>query len=158
MYIFRTQHVKPHRGIVQTAHRIDGIAQREDAMPKKTKTETAAFGARLTELRKAAGFTQQDLAAEIGVSRRMIAYYEVQSEHPPTHLLPAIAKALHVSTDELLGLAPVKRAPRAKDSRLQRRLQQIEKLPPEERRQVLQVVDAFIERGQLKRKTNGQPA
>lgn len=127
-------------------------------MPKKTKTETAGFGARLTELRKAAGFTQQDLATEIGVSRRMIAYYEVQSEHPPTHLLPAIAKALRISTDELLGLAPVKRAARAKDSRLQRRLQQIEKLDSTQRRQIMQVLDTLLESAQLKRKSEKQAA
>jgi predicted Fe-S protein YdhL (DUF1289 family) len=41
-----------------------------------------------------------------------------------------------------------------------RRLQQIEKLDPTEKRHVLQLLDAFIERGQLKRKmesrsTNG---
>lgn len=137
---------------MQTTLRIDSIVYAEPTMPKKTQTATASFGARLTELRKAAGFTQQDLANEVGVSRRMIAYYEVQSEHPPTHLLPAIAKALHLSTDELLGLAPVKRAPRVKDSRMQRRLQQLEKLEPTERRQLLQVIDAYIERGALKRK------
>ena len=34
---------------------------------------------------------------------------------------------------------------------MQRRLQQIEKLDAAEKRQVLQLVDAFIERGQLKR-------
>ena len=35
---------------------------------------------------------------------------------------------------------------------MQRRLQQIEKLDATEKRQVLQLIDAFIERGQLKRK------
>jgi transcriptional regulator with XRE-family HTH domain len=157
MYIFGTPLVKHEPGTVQTAHRIVGIAQDQLAMPK-TKTDTAAFGARLAELRKAAGFTQAELASEIGVSRRMIAYYEVQSEHPPTHLLPAIARVLGLSADELLGLEHVKRAPRAKDSRMQRRLQQIEKLAPQERRQALQLLDAFIERGQLKRKTEKQAA
>lgn len=47
-------------------------------------------------------------------------------------------------------------APRARakavDTRMQRRLQQIANLPPEERRQILQLVDAFTERGQLKRR------
>jgi hypothetical protein len=33
-------------------------------------------------------------------------------------------------------------------------LQQIENLPPEERRQLIQIVDAFIERGQLKRRSS----
>lgn len=41
---------------------------------------------------------------------------------------------------------------------MQRRLQQLEKLPPEERRQIVQVLDAFIERGQLKRKAEKQAA
>ena len=83
-------------------------------MPKTRKPEVMSFGARLAELRKAAGFTQQDLADEVGVSRRMIAYYEVQSGHPPTHLLPSIAQALNVTTDELLGAGPVKKAAQAK--------------------------------------------
>jgi hypothetical protein len=50
----------------------------------------------------------------------------------------------------------VTKATKAKDSRLQRRLVQIEKL---ERRQIRQLIDAFIERGQLKRKfATKQPA
>jgi transcriptional regulator with XRE-family HTH domain len=122
-------------------------------MPKKRKEETMSFGARLAELRKAAGFTQQELAEDIGVSRRMLAYYEVQSEHPPTHLLPAIARALQLSTDELLGLVPAKRAAKAAkpaNSRLQRRLAQIEKLEPTKKRQILQVLDTLIESAQFK--------
>ncbi len=54
-------------------------------MPKKSKEVTMSFGARLTKVRKAAGSTQQELADEVGVSRRMLAYYEVQSDHPPPH-------------------------------------------------------------------------
>jgi len=131
-------------------------------MPKTTKEGTTSFGVRLAEIRKAAGFTQQELADELGVSRRMIAYYEVQSEYPPAHLLPAIAKALQLSTDELLGLAPARRAAKAvkpANSRLQRRLAQIEKLEPTEKRQILQVLDTLLESAQLKRKMQSkQPA
>lgn len=127
-------------------------------MPKKTKEETMSFGARLAALRKAAGFTQQELANEVGTSRRMIAYYEGQTAHPPTTLLPAIATALRISTDELLGQAPVKRIAKSRDTRLERRLQQIERLDPTERRQIMQVIDAFIERGQLKRRAQNKQA
>lgn len=42
------------------------------------------------------------------------------------------------------------------DSRLRRRLLAIEKLDVTEKRQVLQVIDAFIERGQLKRKAENR--
>lgn len=121
-------------------------------MPKKKIPPLTGFGARLAQLRKAAGYTQLELANEVGVSRRMIAYYEIQSDHPPSSLLPAIAKALRLTTDELLGAAPIKKVARPADSRLHRRLQQIEQLDPTEKRQALQLLDAFIERGQLKRK------
>ena len=124
-------------------------------MPKKRSVGITGFGERLAQLRKAAGYTQLELADEIGVSRRMIAYYEIQSEHPPTSLLPAIAKALRLTTDELLGTEPIKKAARPADSRLHRRLQQIEQLAPTEKRQVLQLLDAFIERGKLKKKASG---
>ncbi len=124
-------------------------------MPKQKAPEATTFGQRLVALRKAAALTQQELADEVGVSRRMIAYYEGQSAHPPTTLLPALAQALHVSADALLGLAQTpKHNGRVRDNRMQRRLQQIEGLPPEERRQIMQLVDAFIERGQLKRRSN----
>jgi transcriptional regulator with XRE-family HTH domain len=97
-------------------------------MPKsKSEASVVGFGERLAQLRKAAGFTQQEVANEVGVSRRMIAYYEGQTEHPPTTLLPALARALKLSTDALLGVAPpaAKKARGAKqaDSRLVRRLQ-----------------------------------
>jgi transcriptional regulator with XRE-family HTH domain len=131
----------------------------ERVMPKQKAPHATTFGQRLVALRKAAALTQQELADEVGVSRRMIAYYEGQSEHPPTTLLPALAQALNVSSDELLGLTPTpKRNGRVRDNRMQRRLQQIESLPLEERRQIMQLVDAFIERGQLKRRSNGQTA
>ncbi len=72
-------------------------------MPKKSATDISGFGDRLVALRKAAGFTQQTLAQELGVSRRMIAYYEGETEHPPTTILPRLAHALRVSIDELLN-------------------------------------------------------
>lgn len=124
-------------------------------MPKKRNAQTMSFGQRLAELRKAAGFTQEELAETIGMSRRMVAYYEVESEHPPTTLLPAIASALNITTDELLGFAPAKKvASKAKDTRLKRRLAQLEKLDAPERRQIMQVLDTLIESAYIKQKTH----
>ncbi|MGI8894785.1 MAG: helix-turn-helix domain-containing protein [Casimicrobiaceae bacterium] len=128
-------------------------------MPRKINAEAATgFGTRLAALRKAAGITQTALAAEIGISQRMMAYYEGPSAHPPANLLSAMAKALGVSVDAVLGTETAKRRTKATDTRLQRRLQQIEKLDAGERQQVLQVLDAFIERGQLKRGAQGKAA
>lgn len=83
----------------------------------------------------------------------MVAYYESPAATPPAHLLPQIAAALGVLIDDLFGVGcrrrPVKQDG---DRRLRRRLMAIEKLDVAKKRQVLQVIDAFIERGQLTRK------
>lgn len=132
------------------------------AMPKERNGSAPSFGARLVELRKAAGYTQTELANELGVTRRMIAYYEGETEYPPSTLLPGLAKALGVSIEALLGTEPLKKATRAAKpatSRLQRRLAQIEKLEPTEKRQILQVIDTLLESAQLKKKLHPkQPA
>lgn len=124
-------------------------------MPKRIAGEApGGFGARLAHFRKQAGLSQTALAQEIGISQRMMAYYEGPTAFPPATLLPAIARVLDVSVEALLGTETAKRRTKAVDTRMQRRLQQIANLPPEERRQILQLVDAFIERGQLKRRAS----
>ena len=126
-------------------------------MPKAKTREKMDFGTRLAEMRKARGFTQLELAEQANLSRRMLAYYEGQSEHPPTTHLPSIARALGVTTDELLGLVTVKAAARPKDTRLQRRMQEIEKLDVKQKRQIMQFLDTVIENEKLKRKAPKSP-
>ena len=121
-------------------------------MPKKANKRLNGFGERLVEMRKAAGYTQVELAHEVGTSGRMISYYERQTKHPPTNLLPKLAKALCVTTDELLGIKSSRRKTKARNLILQRRIDQVEKLPPAEKRQVAQLLDTFIERSRLKKK------
>ena len=71
--------------------------------------------------------------------------------------MPAIATALGVSIDELFGRETKRRLVKQDgDSRLRRRLLAIEKLDVAEKRQGLQLLDAFIERGQLKRKAQAR--
>jgi transcriptional regulator with XRE-family HTH domain len=109
------------------------------------------FGKRLARIRTAAGYTQQELAQEIGISPRMVAYYEVQTDQPPAALLPVIARALRVTSDELLGLKPFRASRTFSDSRLWRRFKQVEKLPARERRQVIQFIDTVLERDRLRK-------
>lgn len=125
------------------------------AMSKHATPQAEGFGVRLAALRKAAGYTQQQLADEIGVSRRVVAYYETESEHPPANLLVDLARVLNASTDELLGLADAKRSkPAAISPRLERRVRQIERLAPKSKQQLLGLIDTFIAAEQIKRKAN----
>lgn len=116
--------------------------------------EDVSFGERLAGLRKAAGFTQIELAAKLGVSQRMVAYCdESQAATPPASLLPQIATVLGVSIDKMFGRRQTRKLVKQEGgSQLRRCLLVIEKLDVADKRQVLQVIDEFIERGQLRRK------
>jgi N6-adenosine-specific RNA methylase IME4/DNA-binding XRE family transcriptional regulator len=72
---------------------------------KKHQT-TDHFGRRLAEIRQSREITQQQLADAIGVSRRVIAYYERESRYPPAGYLSGIADSLACTTDQLLGRSP----------------------------------------------------
>jgi hypothetical protein len=49
-----------------------------------------------------------------------------------------------VEADQLLGVEQVKANGRVRDTRLWRRFSQVEKLPPAERKPIVQVIDAFL--------------
>ena len=122
-------------------------------MVSKDTPTNDTFGRHLARLRKAAGFTQEELAAEIGATRRVIAYYETESHYPPADLLLSLATALNVSLDTLMGMA---RKPKAvkPSSRIERRIKNIETLGPRAKRQIVQLIDTFIEAERIKQKAN----
>lgn len=103
------------------------------------------FGERLAEIRKSRGLTQLDLGAAVGVSKRVIAYYELESTQPPGAMLAELAHALGVAVDELLGTKPLKEKLHPKTARLRKRLQRVEHLPPADQKAVLKFVDALVQ-------------
>ena len=62
------------------------------------------FGRKLKALRKQAGLTQQQLAAQLGVTKSVVSFYELQARSPSPDVLVRLAQIFHVSTDYLLGL------------------------------------------------------
>jgi transcriptional regulator with XRE-family HTH domain len=125
---------------------------------KKSVQPEHSFGDRLASLRQAAGLSQRQFAKQTGVTQRMIAYYEGRAALPPGHVLTAFAEALGVSADELLGKKPARAAARSSPSRAQPRLwqrfSQIEKLPLRDRKELFNVIDAYLERHRLIQKAS----
>lgn len=62
------------------------------------------FHKKLKELRTKAGMTQMQLGAQIGVTKSVISYYELQERIPSPEILIKLAAIFHVSTDYLLGI------------------------------------------------------
>lgn len=104
------------------------------------------FGQRLSRLRKTRGYTQTELGQMVGLSQRLMTYYEREGGRPPGHLLPEIARVLKVSLDELLGTKAVLDTPAPRHTRLWRKLRDVEKLPEADRKAVLRFIDALMVR------------
>lgn len=107
--------------------------------------EVHGFGDRLAQIRKSRGMTQAELGAAVGVSNRVIAYYELEGKQPPGAMLADLARSLNVSVDELLGAKPLKDQTRPRTARLMKRLQRVEDLPPADQKAVLKYLDALLE-------------
>ena len=113
-----------------------------------SRSSTETFGDRLRRLRAARGLTQGDLGRKIALSQRMVAYYESQGGTPAPPLVAKIAKALGVSSDELLGIkqsGATSGPDTANELRLWRKLRQIRDLPDQKRRLLLQLIDQFLD-------------
>lgn len=104
------------------------------------------FGKRLARIRQSRALTQAQLAEAVGVSKRVITYYEQEDAQPPGALLVDLATALRVSADQLLGLKPHKETRSPRTARLLKRLQKIEHLPAADRRVLLKMLDSLVER------------
>ncbi len=62
------------------------------------------FGTRLKNLRKQAGLTQQQLATQLGITKSVVSFYELQERSPSPEVLIKLTTIFHVSADYLLGL------------------------------------------------------
>jgi len=72
-----------------------------------------SFGENLSRLRRARGLNQEDLAAQVQVSRQAISKWENDDAMPDLPKLLAVADALEISLDELCGREAYAAAPAA---------------------------------------------
>ena len=119
----------------------------------KREPPTINLGKKLANLRKSKGLTQQQLGDKIGVSKRVIAYYEGETKYPPAHLIVPLSKALSITADELLGIKKTKNIVDPKFSALWRKLKALEAFSEKDRKAVLQYVDVIAERNKAQQKS-----
>ena len=97
---------------------------------------------RIKKIRKQKGLSQTELGERIGVSQQVITNYERGIREPSIEMLLKISGALNISIENLIGEKPIK--PNDETSRaLQKRFEQIKKLPPEKQKAFITMVDAF---------------
>jgi transcriptional regulator with XRE-family HTH domain len=112
----------------------------------RKKAGDEAFAKRLAAVRRLRGMTQIHLAEAAGTTQRAVSYYENAFGFPPAPQLVALAKALHVTTDELLGVKSIKPDARAEDPetrRLWKKFQQVSELPDKDQRAVIRLINSL---------------
>ncbi|MBK8941024.1 MAG: helix-turn-helix transcriptional regulator [Polyangiaceae bacterium] len=114
--------------------------------PASSRGPRPAQGAHLLALRTAAGLTQVELAALLGVHQGNIAFWEWAEKPPRGEVLPKMAKAFGVRVDDLLVDAE---APRPRRSgpvgRLQRVFEEAASLPRTKQDLVVQFVATLLD-------------
>jgi transcriptional regulator with XRE-family HTH domain len=120
-------------------------------MPKKSTLKlppidfgSEGLGKRLARIRKERGFTQVQLAGQIGIIQSLVSDYETDRLKLSAEMAVRFALALGVTTDELL-YSSVKTTPsKAPSRKVLRRLEQIESLPRRKQEALIMTIDQFL--------------
>jgi transcriptional regulator with XRE-family HTH domain len=114
--------------------------------PKNVVVTKDEVGRRLRAIREARGVTQVELAKILGIDQSNVSSIERGVRGLTIHQAVKLAKALKVTTDEILLPANGKHEAKSVDSvKLSRRMQRIAALPERKQRAVLKVLDALLE-------------
>ncbi|MCP4285410.1 MAG: helix-turn-helix domain-containing protein [Gammaproteobacteria bacterium] len=104
------------------------------------------LGKRVAQLRKDQGLTQTQLAEILGISQQTMAHYEVGRLRVAVAMLPALAKALAVSIEELMDVQPTAaKGKRGPTPALQRQIEQISQLPRTKQKFVMEMLETVIQ-------------
>ena len=116
----------------------------------KKKFTESDLGKRLASIRKQKGISQEELARQLGVSRRIIAYYEAEAKNLPAHLIKKITTALNVSSDELLGLkAAPKQELTREEIRLWKRFKKVQRISVRDQKTLFHILNnALLKKNQ----------
>lgn len=104
-----------------------------------------SFGNRVALIRKERGFSQQELADQIGTGKDIVSRYERNASSPSIEVAAKIARALGVSLDDLVTDVTTDYS----DQGLRDLLHEAEKLPEEDRDHLIAVIGAFITKNKV---------
>jgi transcriptional regulator with XRE-family HTH domain len=101
------------------------------------------LGLRIKQLRKDKGWTQKELANQVGCSSPQLNKYEAGQNTPPLDRLLQFATALNTTIDFLITGQVSDVAPMS-NTRLVQRLQLIDRFNADEKETVIKLLDAMI--------------
>jgi len=97
----------------------------------------------IAKVRKKRGLTQAELAEKVGITRVLVSAYESGRVRLFDEMIIRFAKALKVSTDELLGMSNQSNE-KCPSLRFMRRIKELESLPEIKKKRILSNLDDLI--------------
>lgn len=123
-------------------------------MPRRRKPITAGdepmIGRRIALLRARRGFTQTELAKQLSMSQPLLSRYERGELRLHGALVAELARALSVTSDEILGLTKPKQNGAVKDRRLLRLALEIDRLPRQDKRALIRTIEQYLKGSQVR--------
>jgi transcriptional regulator with XRE-family HTH domain len=110
------------------------------------------FGRLLVALRKQKGLTQDELAARMQTTKRMISYFERHAKNPGIATVERLATALGVPKEKLLerGGEEDRAGPAVRSRMLQRAWQDAARLPLRDQQYLAKLIQGLVEQNGLK--------
>jgi len=120
---------------------------RTTTKPKPLNLGSETIGERIARLRKQHGYTQAELADEMGIIQKLISDYERGRIRPHPEMLARFAVTFDVTTDELIGLKRLKAKKPLKNRRLQLRLNRVGELSKNDQETIIRMIDSLLKNG-----------
>ena len=106
--------------------------------------ERTTLGERIASARLQAGLTQTDLANRASVTQRVIAYWEREAVSLRPEQVQALADALNISADDLLGRKATKARGNGPVGRAKKLFDSISRLPRHQQEKIISILEPFV--------------
>lgn len=113
-------------------------------MTENDQTFFNRLGQQIATLRKAQHITQVQLAEFLGISQQYLQAFEAGRRKVPASMLPTLAQLFGVTLEELVGM-PVPKNKRGPAPKLQRQIEQLQRLPKTKQRFVMEMLDTVLQ-------------
>jgi transcriptional regulator with XRE-family HTH domain len=117
-----------------------GLHNADISMGRPTAKPRTKMGERIAQARQQAGLTQEQLAAKLGTSQRVVTYWEREPVALKAEQLASLADALAVTGDFLLGREEHKDRGAGPTGKLRQVFERASNLPRDQQRHILRVV------------------
>lgn len=118
-------------------------------MQKKNSQKTT-LGQRIKQLRREREITQQEFGKKIGCHLQSVVRYEKDLVYPTADILQKMAEVFNVSIDYIVLGDSDSTAIRVQNKELFKRFQQLDRMSPDEIKDLMGVMDVYIQKNTAK--------